>query len=225
MNEPCDCRHARLAIGGDPRHLPRGVEAHLAGCAACSKFLAETRGMDDRLRAALELPLNRFRAPVRKAPVTRRLALAASVLLATLLGGGLWLFRAQPSLASEVVEHLRHEPGSWQQSQPLPADQVAAVLAEAGVQYDPRLPVVYASPCHFRGHVVPHFVVSTDRGPMTVMLLKHEKAPAKAVHFDEDGYRGVLMAADESGARGSIAVITRGAEFDGYLKQVREGVR
>jgi hypothetical protein len=225
MSDGYDCRHARLAIGGDPRHLPPEAEAHIAGCAACSNFLAETLGMDERLRKALELPLHRFRAAPAKPAAPGRLAMAASLLLAVMVAGGVWMFWPQPALAREVVEHVRHEPGSWMQSRPLPAEQLAAVLAKAGVKYDSRLPVVYASPCPFRGHVVPHFVVSTDRGPMTVMLLAHEKAPENAVYFDEDGYRGVILAADYGGAPGSIAVITRGTEFDGYLEQVIEGAR
>jgi hypothetical protein len=195
----------------------------VAGCAGCAAFLAETRGMEGRLRAALELPLHRFRSPEQKkqaSPLTRRLALAASVLLAVLAGGGMWAFWPQPSLASELVEHLRHEASSWDRHEPLPAENVAEVLAEAGVRYDSRFPIVYASPCRFRGHVVPHFVVSTERGPMTVMLLAHVKS-SRAEYFNEDGFRGVLLPADA----GSIAVITRGEEFDAYLKPVLEGVR
>ena len=63
------------------------------------------------LRAALELPLTKFRktAP----PPARRFAMAASVIFALLAGGGVWLFRPQPALAAEVVEHVIHEPGSW----------------------------------------------------------------------------------------------------------------
>ena len=67
--------------------------------------------MDGRVRAALELPLTKFR---KAAPApARRFALAASVALAMLVGGSFWLFRPQPALAGEVVDHVRHEGGSW----------------------------------------------------------------------------------------------------------------
>jgi hypothetical protein len=212
-----DCRHARLAIGGDPQRLPPEVRQHLGGCAACAKFHDETLAMERRVRAALELPLQRFRQPV----PARRFALAASVLLAVLVGGGFWLLRPQPALAREVVEHVIHEPGSWERRQPVSRERLAAVLARAGVRFDARLPVVYASPCPFRGRIVPHLVLQTDRGPITVMLLAHEKTGRQS-RFDEGGYHGVLLPAGS----GSVAVVApRGREFDGYLQQVLEGVR
>jgi Protein of unknown function (DUF3379) len=200
-----DCQHVRLAIGGDPRHLPADVQQHLAGCAACGKFRDETLAMEDRLKAALEIPLHRFRQPASRglAPL-RRVALAASVMLAVLVGGASWLLWPQPTLASEIVEHLRHEAGSWEQQTHLPASALAAVLDKAGVQYSPRFPVIYASPCLFRGHTVPHLVVLTDHGPVTVMVLTHEKVKAPET-FSSDGYQGELLPAGE----GSVALISR----------------
>jgi hypothetical protein len=45
-------------------------------------------------------------------------------------------------------------------------------------------------------------VVQTDRGPVTVMVLRHER-PAASVSFDEQGYSGRIVPAGP----GSIAVI------------------
>jgi hypothetical protein len=222
VNTPIDCRHARLAIGGDPQHLPPDVAAHIAGCQACARFHDETLAMDVKLKAALELPLHRFRdAPARPARPMRLPALAASLLLAVLVGAGAWLLLPQSALADEIVEHVIHEPDSWQQRQPISSERLADVLARAGVSYDSRLPVTYASPCRFRGRVVPHLVVQSDQGPITVMLLAHEKQET-ATRFSEDGYHGVLLPAGE----GSIAVLApRGREFDAVLPQVLAGLR
>ena len=107
-----ECAHARIAIGGEPHALPPEVTAHLATCAACRQFHAETLSLDGRLRAALELPLSNFR---KAAPApARRFAMAASVALALLVGGSFWLFRPQTALADEVVDHVSHEGGSWE---------------------------------------------------------------------------------------------------------------
>jgi hypothetical protein len=198
-----ECRHARLAIGGDPQRLPVEVQEHLGSCAACTRFRDETLAMEPRLRAALELPLRQFRAPAR----ARRFALAASLLLAIVAGGGFWLFRPQPALAREIVEHVIHEPGSWEQRQVVADGELAAVLAKAGVVFDSSLPVVYAQPCPFRGRPVSHLVVQSDRGPMTLMLLPHVRVSARR-EFSEAGYQGVLLPAGE----GSIAVLMRGVE-------------
>jgi hypothetical protein len=219
MSNEYTCRHARVAIGGDPHELSPELSEHLATCAACTRFRAETLALDGRLRAALELPLADFRK-TQAAPV-RRFALAASVVLAVLIGGGAWLFRPQSALASDLVEHVEHEPGSWQGQEPVSPEDLAAVLAKAGVRYDPRFPVTYASPCPFRGHIVPHLVVQTDRGPLTIMVLAHEKSEAVGT-FTEGEYRGIVLPA----GAGSIAVVAhKGQDFDGDLKAVLEGVR
>jgi hypothetical protein len=222
MSGAIECKRARLAIGGEPRVLPAEVAQHVASCPQCARFRDETLAMEGRLKAALELPLHHFRKPAEPGkPAPRRLALAASVVLALLVGGGAWLFRPQPALAGEVIEHVDHEPGSWQQHEPVSPEALAAVLAKAGVRYDARFPVTYASPCPFRGHLVPHLVVQTERGPLTVILLAHVTAEG-AGKFSDGKYHGVVLPAGS----GSIAVLARaGQELDGYIETVLEGVR
>ena len=179
MSGALECKHARLAIGGEPHVLSAEVARHLANCPQCAGFREETLAMEGRLKAALELPLHRFRRPAEASKAApRRFALAASVVLALFVGAGAWLFRPQPALSAELVEHVRHEPGSWQSREPVSPEVLAAVLAKAGVRYNAHLPVTYASPCPFRGHIVPHLVVQTDRGPLTVMVLAHVKSGA-----------------------------------------------
>jgi hypothetical protein len=204
MSGVLDCKHVRLAVGGDPRNLSVEVQQHLAGCAACRQFRDETLAMESRLEAALQLPLHRFR-DAKKANAPRRYALAASVLVALLVGGGAWLFQPRAALADQVMEHIRHEAGSWALQRRLTPGEIAAVLARAGVHFDTSMPVVYASPCPFRGHVAPHLVLETDQGPVTVMLLSHEKLKTRQ-SFAEQGYEGVLLPAGE----GSVALLTRG---------------
>jgi hypothetical protein len=197
-----DCRHARLHIGADPHRLPAEVQTHVSGCAECGRFRDETVALDGRLHAALELPLARFRKP---AAAPRRWALAASVVLAVTLVGGFWALRPAPALAGELVEHVTHEAGSWDKQQWLPASAVADVLRQAGVQFNTSLPVVYAMACPFHGRRIPHLVVQTNDGPLTVLLLAHEKVPRRT-EFSEHGLSGVLLPAGE----GSVAVLTRG---------------
>jgi hypothetical protein len=219
MSAPVDCRHVRVAIGGDPHEIAADVREHLAGCADCRQFHAETLSLDGRLRAALELPLAKFRKP---APSRmQRFALAASVMLATLAGGTFWLLGSQSALAGEVVEHVKHEDGSWNSHDVLPESALSEVLRKAGVKFDSSMPVVYASACPFRGRVVPHLVVQTAEGPLTVMLLEHEKMRARR-EFSEGGYRGVLVPAGE----GSIAILARRGEVPADVsRQLVSGVR
>ncbi|HEV7609573.1 MAG TPA: DUF3379 family protein [Steroidobacteraceae bacterium] len=213
------CRHARVAIGGDPHDLSPEVKAHLAGCAGCSRFLLETLALDGRVRSALELPVNRFRSAT-TAPV-RRFALAASVMLAMLIGGGFWLLSPQPALAGEVLDHVRHEGGSWGAHEVLSGAELAEVLQQAGVKFDTSMPVVYAMACPFHGHLVPHLVVQTANGPMTVMLLAHEKVAARQ-EFSADGFEGVLLPAGS----GSVAVLMQNGKVpEAIAADLVSGVR
>ena len=135
----------------------------------------------------------------------RALPIAASLAAGLLIAFTLWLSRPAPSLAAEVVAHVEGEPDSWLQTQPVVAEKLAAVLRKSGVKLGPGMrPVVYASSCWFRGHFVPHFVVTTDEGPVTVMILKNERVAAPQ-QFNEDGYSGLLVPA----RTGSIAVLSR----------------
>jgi hypothetical protein len=219
MSNEFTCREARLAIGGDPHELSPELKEHLATCAACTRFRAETLALDGRLRAALELPLAEFRKPAVQ-PV-RRFALAASVVLAMIIGGGVWLLRPQPALAGDVLEHVKHEAGSWDAHEPLTAPELADVLRTAGVQFDSSMPVVYAMACPFHGRLVPHLVVQTADGPLTVMLLAHEKVTVRQ-EFSEGGYHGVLLPAGE----GSVAVLARDGNVpDAAAEKLVSGVR
>ena len=213
-----DHRQARLHIGADPHHLPPEVVAHLEGCPDCRRFRDETLALDGRVHAALELPLHRFRA---KAPPARRFALAASVLLALVVGGGFWLFRPSTALAGEVVQHVVDEADSWNMHQPLPPAQVADVLRVAGAQFDSPFPIVYGYPCPFKGHRVAHLVVQTPNGTMTVMLIPHEQV-RRRTQFSRDGMSGVLVPAGQ----GSVALLTRdGAVPEALADEIVSRVR
>ena len=218
MSGAADCRHARLHIGAAPHELPPEVSSHVTGCAECSRFRDETLRLDARVRSALEVPLTQFRS--RQSP-PRRLALAASIVLALLVAGGFWLLNPRPALAGEIAEHVAHEAGSWDNHEPVSAEALAAVLRQSGVSFDSTMPVVYVMSCPFRGERVPHLVVQTHAGPLTVLLLPREKVSARTA-FDEHGYRGVLLPAGE----GSVAVLTRGAELPAAVaEQITSAVR
>jgi hypothetical protein len=145
------------------------------------------------------------RASVARHTRPRLFALAASIAGALVVGATLWLSRPAESLAAEIVTHVEGEPNSWHKTQPVSAEQLDAVLRKSGVKLGNGMePVVYASSCWFRGHFVPHVVVTTKDGPVTVMILLHESVSAPQ-QFKEDGYAGLLVPA----RTGSVAVLSR----------------
>jgi Protein of unknown function (DUF3379) len=129
------------------------------------------------------------------------------VLLGLVVAGGVWLTLPQRSLAADVVAHMAGEPDAWRRTEvPVPDPALNAVLQQSKIRLKPDAGVVsYASSCNFRGHKVPHLVVQTPAGPVTVMVLVHE-AVRTSLRFDEQGYRGTIVPVP---GHGSIAVLMR----------------
>ncbi len=164
--------------------------------------------MDAVIRKALQVPVT-DRVTVQHTPPralhtsrNRWLAMAASVVAGVLVGTILWTASPRASLAREVVDHVMHEPHSWTATHADPA-VVERVLRDGGIRLRPGVDeVTYASSCPFRGRTVPHLVVRTPQGPVTVLVLPDEPL-RRAVRLREDGYRGSLVPAGP----GSIAVL------------------
>jgi hypothetical protein len=216
-----DCTQYRRTVLADPRASGPDLEEHLASCAECTAYTQRLLGFEDRLGQALRIDPNR--APARARFGTRRvsagwLAMAASILVALVVAGGLWIAAPHSTLAADVVAHMAGEPEAWARTDvPVPAGDLAPVLAGAHMTLRPDAGMVsYAQSCLFRGHHVPHLVVQTDMGPVTVMVLVHESV-AKAQPFDEDGYRGVIVPVP---GHGSLAVLARAR--DGDLRAVEQ---
>ena len=138
--------------------------------------------------------------------------MAASVMLAAVVAGGLWLSVPGRSLAADVVTHMAEEPQAWRRTDvPVPSPALEDVLRDSHLRLATGAGVVsYAASCGFRGHHVPHLVIQTETGPVTVMVLVHERT-SKPVEFDEQGYRGVIVPVP---GHGSIGVLTRGEARD-----------
>jgi hypothetical protein len=222
-----NCDEARFALEADPSDDDAALAAHVMQCPDCAVHRRELRELDRRVRAALEVPMPdtaraRFDAadlaarednvvalpsgaPARMRTLAGGLALAASVAGVAVLAGLLWAGFPRESLAADVVAHMAHEPDAWSTTAPLAATEVARVLARSGLRLRPgAVDVTYASTCWFRARRVPHLVVRTATGPVTVMILTGERLPARE-RFDEGGFRGVLVPAGAA----TLAVLTR----------------
>ncbi|HLZ99794.1 MAG TPA: DUF3379 family protein [Steroidobacteraceae bacterium] len=228
-----DCGHVRRMLLAEPSSDDAGVRSHLATCAECTRYAVELRRFEGRLDRALRVEVNprlmehRVVTPLRAArprgagpwgagawnPLHRRwLAAAASLLLGTAVAVGLWLAAPGRSLAADVVNHMVEEPNAWARTDiPVPEPRLNKVLIDSHVRLKPGAGLVsYANSCSFRGYVVPHLVVQTDSGPVTVMVLVHEGLRS-ATRFNERGYRGVIVPIR---GHGSLAVLERGQDMD-----------
>jgi len=226
-----DCAQYRRSMLADPHDPDPHLREHRESCHDCTLYSERLLRFESRLERALRVgpvseeaaspfdnvvPLHgRSRTALRSPAYRKRmLAMAASVLVALVVAGGLWLSAPGASLAADVVTHMREEPEAWRRTDvPVPYPKLDNVLRDSHM----RLAagggagmVSYANSCGFRGYQVPHLVLQTEAGPVTVMVLVHERSP-KPMQFDEQGYRGVIVPVP---GHGSLAVLTRGSATD-----------
>jgi hypothetical protein len=219
------CAEYRRAVLANPRDTAPELAAHLENCRECPGYLERLLRFEGRLERALRVEAAEERNPFRARPRVNRgwLAMAASLAAALVVAGGLWIAGPHPSLAADVVAHMAGEPEAWARTdEPVPASDLEQVLARAHISLRPEAGLVsYAQSCRFRGRTVPHLVVQTDRGPVTVMVLAYDPVP-KTIRFEEEGYRGVIVPV---AGHGSLAVLARGEDADlAAVKKVAERV-
>ena len=228
--------HYRSALLSDPNDPNPELRAHRENCAECQAFTEKLRSFESRLGRALRIEASVSQAASadvvslasRRRPAVgpRWMALAASVLFGAVVVGAIWVAVPSRSLAAAVVAHMAGEPDAWLTEAPVPSPDLNAVLQNAKVKLMSQAGTVsYASSCPFRGYVVPHLVVQSESGPVTVMVLVHE-TKAKAKQFDEQGYRGMIVPVQGHGA---LAVLmkyphTDAATVERIAAQVRESI-
>jgi hypothetical protein len=146
-------------------------------------------------------------------------ALAASILAGVIVGAWLWSGGSRNSLGDEVLSHLDGEAEAVAAARGAPDPAVVArVLEQGGIRLGPGAgEVLYADSCRFRGHSVPHLVIRTEAGPVSVLFLRHEPADA-ALDFAARGVSGRI----EPSGPGSLAVVgAAGADLERIAAQVQ----
>jgi len=231
-----DHAHYRRLISADPHSSDPELLAHRDGCTECSLYTERLLRFESRLERALQvdvpargnvLPFARPAAP-RLAKSWRWLAIAASVLLCVVVAAGIWIVLPGASLAADVVAHMAGEPEAWKLTDvPVADGELRGVLRDSQLRLNAAAGIVsYAASCAFRGHRVPHLVVQTPSGPVTVMVLVHEPV-VRAMQFDEQGYRGTIVPMP---GHGSIAVLmqdpggTEARDLQKIAAQVRAAI-
>jgi len=214
-----NCLEFRRRVGAEPSVSGDDIEAHRRECAACARHQDELRAMDALIGRALAVDAERIRKIAPRRP--RWLALAASIVIGLSVGLALWISSPRQSLAREVIDHVAHEPAAMTATVLIAPEVLAGVLDPVGTRLRPGIgDVTYARRCIFEWRVVPHLVVQTSQGPVTVLLLRHRNVSGP-VRFAEQGYAGVVLPAP----RGSIAIVGRDQkDLDGIAQQVFEAV-
>jgi Protein of unknown function (DUF3379) len=224
-----NCLEFRRIVGAEPSSTAADVAEHAAQCEACARYQREMQQMDQLIHRALSIdvvaPADVAATPIRSTQPKRspamRWSLAASLLLAIALSV-FWLGYPRETLATEAVQHALHEPNSLVRTDELVLpEELAEVLSHAQVKLKADMgQVSYATVCLFRGHHVPHFVVQTAQGPVTVLLLRDEKPIQKSRSFKEGKFEGVIVPAPH----GVLAVLAQDAPVEKVANQVLAAV-
>jgi hypothetical protein len=218
------CLEFRRRAGSEPFASDDGMESHRRGCAACARYQDELRAMDGVIRRALEIDASPRAAAAPMAPgarSTRAFAIAASLVAGIAVGIVLLVSLPRAAIAREIAGHIAHEPAAMRSTVPLAPVEVEQVLGPEGTRLRPGIgDVTYAMRCVFDGHVVPHLVVRTPEGPVTVLVLGHREV-GKPLQLREVGLEGIVLPAP----RGSIAVIGEGiADINAVARRVVDAV-
>lgn len=223
-----NCHQAQTAIGAEPGTRDPDVLAHVEQCEQCSAYRREMQDMDRLIQRALAVPVDPSISSTPAAPKTskpgwrrsyfRSWQIAASLLVSLMIGATIWVASTRESLAEQIVEHTDHESFSIVRTDERADSQVLdSVLGRAGLSLRPdALHVSYASSCLFHGDRVPHLVVQTEQGPVTVIVLPNEPATKKAQRFNGNGYEGVILPAP----RGVLAVLGKDVPVEEVVDKV-----
>ncbi len=197
------------------------------------------KAFDEKLAAAMEIPVPELVMPelpniemanvealsgLRALSRPAWLALAATVLIAAVVGSRMTdtgmsdMDVTYGTLEEQVLAHVDHDPAALRASTtPVSDSRIARAVPEdvATMNHDAGL-ITYAQTCSINGKEVPHLVMQGVHGPITILLMPHEKVAA-ATTLDGVNIKGVILPVGD----GSIAII---GDRDEQLDQVTENV-
>jgi hypothetical protein len=233
------CDTYKEAIAADPSGSFDGGVEHVASCDACRRYRDEMRRFDDKIAAALAIPVPKLEIPelpplsgndnVVSLPFRRRLStpswlgIAASfAIAAVLIVRSLAPGPAYASLADEVLAHLDHEPYALEVTdQAVSERRLNRVVRAEVASLEPGIGLItYAKSCVINGKTIPHLVIQGERGPVTLLLLADEEV-SSPVPLVGVGVNGVILPV----GKGSIAIIgDRGEDIGAIEKRVVDSV-
>ena len=234
--ENMNCTDYKEALTADPGF--NDESGHAQTCADCQVFSAEILALNEKIAAALEIPVPALVMPELPEIETENVvslssrrvvskpawfAIAATVLLAAVVGIRMTgMGTSYGTLQEQVLAHVDHEPLALLPSTtPVSDRQLRSAVPNdvASMSHDAGL-ITYAQSCSINGKDVPHLVIQGARGPITILLMPHEKV-AEATTLDGINIKGIILPV----GNGSIAIIgDREEQLDQVKKNVLDSV-
>ena len=231
-----NCEDYKKALTADPGFDDES--GHLDSCVACREYSAEMLALNDRIAAAMALSVPELVMPElpdietdnvvtlserRAISKPTWFAVAATVLIAAVVGIRMTGTGVEyGTLNEQLLAHLDHEPAALLPTRtPVSDRQLTRVVPEklATMNHDAGL-ITYAMSCRINGNDVPHLVIQGERGPITILLMPHEKV-AEASSIDGTNVQGIILPVGD----GSIAIIgDRNEQLDKVKQNVLDSV-
>ena len=212
MNMNClEFRREKLA---DPRRLSREALAHIGECAACRGFAIEVNENEERIAAALAVPVPeglteriilRRKTGARSGFSPRLWALAATVVLTFAFGFQQWKDAGSQEYARLAIEHVMHEPESFTTTRLADPQLFRSVLHNFGGELQASLGTVrYMKLCPVPEGTGWHIVFENEAGQLaTLILIPAKRMKAGAEQAQVGGWNAIAR----PGGQGFYAVI------------------
>jgi hypothetical protein len=228
-----NCLEFRRIKLAEPRALPHDALAHLSDCTTCRNFAADINDNEERLAAALAVPVpeglaERIILRRKSGSATRfspRLwAMAAALLLTFTFGFQQWKDAGSQEYAKLAIQHVMHEPESFTTARLADPQLFRTVMQNFGGELQGSLGKVrYMKLCPVPEGTGWHIVFETERGELATLIL----IPAKRMTSErEQATVGGWTALARPGGQGYYAVITSSPDtLDKVDELVRQRVR
>ena len=210
-----NCLDFRREALAQPLRLAIVARQHADECSECRAFLERQRSLDADLFDAMRVPAPDSLADrvlvaqgIRRRPRAWGWALAASIVLAAGLVAFVAPELAGRALAGEAIAHVKEEPQSFTIAQMHAPETLSTELAVQGVRLARALEVTYAQLCPMGEVRARHLVVSTDAGPVTLLLLPDDATRRNRAIREANGLTAISLPA----ARGSVAIVAANRE-------------
>ena len=208
-----NCLEFRRQHDIDPRTTERAFNEHKQRCEACAAFFARGAKLEQKLHAALKVPVpenlaSRVLLKHSFEPTNRRrlvswvsMALAASLTLALALA--FHFSDRPPSLDEAVVSLINEAEHALLPNTPVDLRRIREALMPVGVELVTEIGVVtFASPCVLRGKLAGHIVLRGEKSHISVLFMPNESIDAR-LSFNRGESVGIVVPR----GRGSIAIV------------------
>jgi hypothetical protein len=228
-----NCFEARRLLLAAPRERAAAHAGHVNQCASCARLAERLRGLDSSIADAASVPIpdglaDRILLPRVQRPRWQHYAAAAAVLLALglgLIGPRLWdgfslsapveaVGPTHPAVTA-IAMVVEQQPTFIDEAHGFDLAAVEVDLKRLGLSLKREgVKVDYAGPCYMPDTACDHIVLSTDQGPVSVILVPDYPIGSRTLVAD----RRMAALVSPAGSGGYIVV----AQSPGIAKRAEK---